>query len=98
MHCGFTVSIVPATGLRTKRIHSTLSGFSYFISPSTRALELLGPERLLRPTEACSVDPHPMQDDADLTGKRHLRALCSTPLGDVHAPALQHRKTCDTRQ
>src|SRR5665811_1876358 len=54
--------------------------------------------RLLRPAEIRAIDPHPMQDYANLTRQGDLGSFCSTPLGDIHAPAFECGEARDTRQ
>ena len=93
---GFTDSIVPATGLRTKR---ALSG--PLRNPCFRSglgVDVLRRLSFFRPAEARSVDPHPMKDHADLARQGDLGPFRPTPFRDVHSPALQRRETRDARQ
>ncbi|MEA2771104.1 MAG: hypothetical protein QOD93_4066, partial [Acetobacteraceae bacterium] len=54
--------------------------------------------RLLRPAEIRAIDPHPMQDYANLARQGDLGSFCSTPPSDIHAPAFECGEARDTRQ
>src|SRR5664280_3138015 len=91
-HCpfsGFTDSIVPATGLWTERAplaHSEIN------SPRSSAGESPGAACLFCPAEARAIDPHAVQDHADLARQGNFRPLRPAPFGDVHSPPLQRRE------
>jgi hypothetical protein len=53
---------------------------------------------LLRPAEIRAIDPHPMQDYANLARQGDLCSFCPTPLRDIHSPAFERGEARDTRQ
>ena len=47
---------------------------------------------------SCTVNPHSMQDHRDLARQGDLRPFRTSPLGDVHSPALELREPRYARQ
>ena len=75
-----------------------LAPISCTFSIRSRGCDLRCSLFLLRPTECLSVDPHAVQDDADLAGQGDLRPFCAAALRHRHSPALERRETRHVEQ
>jgi hypothetical protein len=53
---------------------------------------LIGP---VGEAEIGSIDPHPMEDDADLTSERDFCPFGAAALGDGDSPGFEFRPGCD---
>src|ERR1700687_6131802 len=58
----------------------------------------LGSNLLLRPVELGSIDPHPMQNDRELTRDRDLGLAEPVALGEPYSPGLHGGPFRDARQ
>src|ERR1700690_1538178 len=58
----------------------------------------LGSNLLRRPVELCSIDPHAMQNDGELTGDRNLGLAEPVALGEPYPPSLHGGPFWDARQ
>jgi len=74
-------TLVPATGPRNKRRRSWSAPRK--AAPPSRRSSAVGP------TELGCVNPHPVQHNRKLAGKRDFRPLHAAPLCHPHSPSLQ---------